>query len=240
MKQTTLAINIIKEALKEANNPVVAFSGGKDSTTVLNLVRSVNPNIKAVFCNTRVEARETIQYCHSIDNLVELKPDKGITFWKICDTEGFPGIKSKGKRHGNKCCWLLKEKPALNYYKENNVDLVFTGLTMAESRNRMMMLKRMGHTYFHKSEKRWKCHPIFDWTEKNVWRYIRDNDIPYNTGYDSGWKRCGCVPCTAYISWKKRLANDNPKMLRIVLKKRYGQLQCGDFYGFGHDLKKVK
>lgn len=37
--------------------------------------------------------------------------------------------------------------------------------------------------------------PIINWTEDDVWRYIRDNKIPYNPLYDCGFFRVGCVGC---------------------------------------------
>jgi 3'-phosphoadenosine 5'-phosphosulfate sulfotransferase (PAPS reductase)/FAD synthetase len=227
---------IIIEALSKSKNPVIAFSGGKDSTVVLNLVRSINPDVTAVFCNTGVEARETVEYCKTIDNLIELKPD-GITFWDCVKKYGYPDFKGKKGHHdGNKCCVYLKEKPAKKYYKENHIDLIFTGLTMRESRNRMLLLKHRGFLYYAKSWGLWKCHPIGNWTEKQVWEYIKDNNISYNSGYDLGWRRCGCQPCTAHKNWGKRLAIENPKLLRFILKQRYGQRQCGDYYNFGENL----
>jgi phosphoadenosine phosphosulfate reductase len=38
-------------------------------------------------------------------------------------------------------------------------------------------------------------HPIIDWTEKEIWQYIRVNKLPYCSLYDEGWKRIGCVMC---------------------------------------------
>ena len=37
--------------------------------------------------------------------------------------------------------------------------------------------------------------PIINWTDDDVWRYIRDENIPYNPLYDCGWHRVGCVGC---------------------------------------------
>ena len=149
---------------------------------------------------------------------------------------GWPAVKSKAKSHGNRCCYWLKEKPATIYYRENKVDLVFTGLTSAESRNRWMFLKRCGPLYYAKSLGTWRCHPIHDWTPENVWTYIRSNQLAYNPLYDRGAKRCGCGPCTAYIDWKKQLYIENPKLLRIILQKQ-GQ-QPDLFFDCKGDLKK--
>lgn len=217
---------LIKEALAKSKHPAIGFSGGKDSIVVLNLVREIDPSVVAVFGNTGVEAPETVKFCRNIPNLVELKPHK--TFWECVDQYGWPMIKSKAKSHGNRCCYYLKEQPMLEYIKENNIDLVFTGLTSDESRARWLFFKRCGPYYYMKTWGVWKCHPIHDWTVKDVWDYIHDKNIPYNPIYDRGAVRAGCQPCTAYTSWKKRLANENPKMLKVVLKKQ-GQWQLDAF-----------
>ena len=214
----------IKEILSKHKFPVVAFSGGKDSTVVLDMVRKVDPNVIAVFCNTGVEHRETVSYVRSLDNVVELKGRK--TFFQCCDEYGFPDIKSKAKSHGNRCCWYLKEEPMVRYIKEKNVDLVFTGLTSAESRNRMMFFKRCGSYYFMKTWGVWKAHPIHDFKEGDTWNYIFDNYLSYNKVYEKkNVNRCGCSYCSAMCHWERQLAYENPKGLAYLLKRRYGQLQ---------------
>ena len=37
--------------------------------------------------------------------------------------------------------------------------------------------------------------PIYEWTDEDVWGYIKENNIPYNPLYDMGYKRVGCVLC---------------------------------------------
>ena len=44
-----------------------------------------------------------------------------------------------------------------------------------------------------------KLAPLADWTEEEVWDYIRANDVPYNELYDKGYKSIGCAPCTRAV-----------------------------------------
>lgn len=44
-----------------------------------------------------------------------------------------------------------------------------------------------------------KLSPLIDWTEKNVWEYIRRYQIPYNKLHDKGFPSIGCEPCTRAI-----------------------------------------
>lgn len=57
-----------------ANNCYISFSGGKDSTVLLHLVRKLYPEIEAVFVDTGLEYPEIKQFVKSIDNVTILRP----------------------------------------------------------------------------------------------------------------------------------------------------------------------
>ena len=42
----------------------------------------------------------------------------------------------------------------------------------------------------------YKISPLANWSEKEVWQYIREYDVPYNALYDKGFRSIGCAPCT--------------------------------------------
>jgi phosphoadenosine phosphosulfate reductase len=44
-----------------------------------------------------------------------------------------------------------------------------------------------------------KFNPLADWSEDDVWAYIRANDVPYNPLHDRGYPSIGCEPCTRAI-----------------------------------------
>jgi phosphoadenosine phosphosulfate reductase len=57
---------------------------------------------------------------------------------------------------------------------------------------------RAGARKLERDEKRgiWKLNPLADWTDKDIWRYIFENDLPYNALHDQGYESIGCAPCT--------------------------------------------
>lgn len=76
---------------KTGKTPYVSFSGGKDSTVLLDLVRRfVDPNIKAVFCNTGNEYPEIVRFVRSTDNVQIITP--GVTVREVLSKYGFPLI----------------------------------------------------------------------------------------------------------------------------------------------------
>ncbi len=44
-----------------------------------------------------------------------------------------------------------------------------------------------------------KFNPLADWSENDVWHYIRSNNVPYNALHDKGYPSIGCEPCTRAI-----------------------------------------
>ncbi len=68
----------------------VSYSGGKDSTVLLHLVRSVYPEIPAVFVDTGLEFPEIREHARATENLVIVKPQ--LSFRKVIETKGYPVI----------------------------------------------------------------------------------------------------------------------------------------------------
>ena len=70
------------------NNVCVSFSGGKDSTVLLHLVRKLYPNVRAVFSDTGLEYPEIREFVKSIPNVDWVKPKQ--TFREITIEHGYP------------------------------------------------------------------------------------------------------------------------------------------------------
>ena len=68
----------------------VSFSGGKDSTVLLDLVRQINPNISAVFIDTGLEYPETKEFVKTINNVTILRPK--MSFKQVIEKYGYPMV----------------------------------------------------------------------------------------------------------------------------------------------------
>jgi phosphoadenosine phosphosulfate reductase len=44
-----------------------------------------------------------------------------------------------------------------------------------------------------------KINPLLEWTETEVWAYIREHDVPYNALHNRGYPSIGCAPCTRAV-----------------------------------------
>ena len=233
------AEDLIKQAIERYGNKIaVACSFGKDSIVVLHMALKYNPDIKVVFHNTGVEFPETIHYKKKIAeewnlNLIETKPIK--SFWQCVKEYGLPQVRASGKGSNvPMCCIYCKEKPAEKAYKEHGIIACITGLMAEESHQRRLLaarydnnndeynnIKFCGQRYYARSQNLWKFHPIIYWKEKDVFDYIEKHQIPLNpvyTKWNGIYKRCGCLPCTAYLGWERKLSKAYPK-LYLKLKK---------------------
>jgi phosphoadenosine phosphosulfate reductase len=74
----------------------------------------------------------------------------------------------------------------------SDVDAWVTGIRREQANTRSAAAK------FERDERRgiWKANPLVDWSEKDVWRYIFEHDLPYHPLHDEGYASIGCAPCT--------------------------------------------
>lgn len=225
--------NLIKEALSISKNPAVGCSFGKDSTVVLYLVRQFKPDVKVIFNNTTVEMKETLEFKEKLKeewnlNLIETKPE--MNFWQVVEKWGLPATRfynkekrkliAEGKIPNDgipRCCRILKENPTKKALKEHDIDLLFDGLTYDESYNRRFVFFTRGMLRYVKKWGVWKCSPIFHWNTADVWRFIEQEGLPINKAYEFT-DRVGCITCTGYIGWEKRMANHYPALYKKICR----------------------
>jgi phosphoadenosine phosphosulfate reductase len=91
------------------------------------------------------------------------------------------------------CCNIRKLKPLKKALK--GYDVWITGIRRDQSVTR----KDMHLFEWDEDLQMVKVNPLIEWTEKDVWNYIRENKVPYNILHDKGYASIGCAPCTRAV-----------------------------------------
>ncbi|MCX7910976.1 MAG: phosphoadenylyl-sulfate reductase, partial [Endomicrobia bacterium] len=94
------------------------------------------------------------------------------------------------------CCKIRKVNPLNRVMK--TLDAWICGLRKEQSLTRLEVKQIEEEERIIDGIKRKiiKINPLVDWTESEIWKYIKENDVPYNTLYDRGYTSIGCAPCT--------------------------------------------
>lgn len=90
-----------------------------------------------------------------------------------------------------RCCDVRKMEPLRRAFAE--LDAWITGLRREQAVTRGEVAK------VEHDGKRIKLNPLSDWTEEDVWAYIKENGVPYNALHDQGFPSIGCAPCTRAV-----------------------------------------
>lgn len=90
----------------------------------------------------------------------------------------------------DRCCALRKVEPLVRALRPYRAWV--SGLRRAQSPSRGGLRK----VEYSDRYGLWKIHPLADWDDEEVWRYIAANQIPYNPLHDVGYRSIGCIPCT--------------------------------------------
>ncbi len=91
------------------------------------------------------------------------------------------------------CCEVRKVEPMQRLLAGRSAWV--TGLRREQSENRKSV------PFFEiDAEGREKFYPLADWTEADVWEYVKRHDVPYNELHDQWFPSIGCAPCTRAVS----------------------------------------
>lgn len=91
------------------------------------------------------------------------------------------------------CCNIRKTQPLHRALK--GYDIWVTGLRRQQSPTRINMETFEWEPQFNMI----KVNPLLEWSQEQMWQFIHDNKIPYNTLHNKGFASIGCQPCTRAI-----------------------------------------
>ena len=193
------APEILKWGFKKyGDKMVLASSFGAEDVVLIDMMCNINRNLTRVFTlDTGRLNQETYDLIDKIRKKYDIKVD--VYFPNASDIEEMVANKGMNLMYDSVenrklCCNLRKIEPLKRALKQ--FDCWITGLRREQSTTRNKILKIEVDTLNNNIT---KLNPLADWTNDEIWKYIRKNKVPYNELHDRGYPSIGCEPCTRSI-----------------------------------------
>jgi phosphoadenosine phosphosulfate reductase len=165
---------------------VVSSSFGIQSAVMLHLMTSVKPGIQVILIDTGYLFAETYQYIDQLTERLDLNLQvysaRMSTAWQEARNgqlwrEGRSGIERYNR--------INKVEPMDRALKELSVGTWFAGLrrTQSSSRGSLPVLRLQ--------QNRFKIHPLVDWHNRDIHRYLSQHGLPYHPLWERGYESVG-------------------------------------------------
>jgi phosphoadenosine phosphosulfate reductase len=166
----------------------LACSFQKEETVLLDMLLSIEPTARVFALDTHVLFPETYDLWRAVEKRygIDIEVYQG------------PSLGRQAAAHGDAlwgsnpalCCAIRKVEPLGRALV--GLQGWITGVRRDQSPTRAGTPK-LGWDGVHEL---WKASPLADWSDDDVWAYVRERDLPYNVLHDRGYGSIGCTHCT--------------------------------------------
>jgi len=170
---------------------LLTSSFGVQAAVSLHMATRIKADIPVIFIDTGYLFPETYRFVDALTERLSLN-------LKVYRSSLSPAWQEA--RHGQRWAQGLagieaynhenKVEPMERALEDYDVGTWFAGLRRTQSRERNTI------PYVSGSGRRWKVHPIADWTDHDVFRYLRQHGLPYHPLWDKGYVSIGDVHTT--------------------------------------------
>ena len=175
----------------------LASSFGAEDVVLIDMMVKLNPAARIFTLDTGRLNQETYDVMDRVREKYGIKLE--VMFPKADAVEGM--VRAKGMNlfydsieNRKECCGIRKVEPLNRALRD--LDAWITGLRRQQSVTRTAVGKIEVDEAHNKMV---KINPLADWTQEQVWDYIKKNGVPYNKLHDIGYPSIGCAPCTRAI-----------------------------------------
>ena len=192
---------ILAWAAEEVGNDItMACSfGGPTGMVLVDMVSQLGLDISVFYLDTDYLFPETHRLVKATRERYNIEPMAYRPRWSV-DAQAAEFGPRLWETDPDLCCALRKVEP--NGRALEGKRAWITGLRRDQTSSRSETQAVEWDTKFEII----KINPLVNWTEQQVWDYIRDNNVPYNDLHDSGYPSIGCTNCTRAV-----LAGEDPR-----------------------------
>ena len=175
----------------------LASSFGAEDVVLTDMVVKINPGMKIFTLDTGRLPQETYEVWGRLEEKYRIRiipyfPEHGAVE-EMVKKQG-PNLFYKSSDLRKLCCQVRKMELLKRALGE--VDAWICGLRREQALTRTEIKKIEIDV---SPDSIVKINPLADWAEKQVWEYIKKNDVPYNKLHDQNYPSIGCAPCTRAI-----------------------------------------
>ena len=175
----------------------LASSFGVEDVALIDMMVKISPKARVFTLDTGRLNEETYEVMDRIRDKYGISIESYFPDPKKVEAleraKGFYSFR-KSIENRKECCGIRKVESLTRAL--STVEAWVTGLRRAQSVTRSDVSKVERDASHHNIL---KINPLVDWTEKHVWDYVKQNQVPYNTLHDQGYPSIGCSPCTRAI-----------------------------------------
>ncbi len=190
-------IKLLQSASKEFTNITFANSYGAEDMVLTDIIVKETLEIEMFSLDTGRLPTETYTLMSEVEKNYDINPI--VFFPKHEAIEEY--VKSRGINAfyesielRKACCSIRKVEPLKRALAGQQAWV--TGMRAEQTTTRSSLPTRE----FDEGNKLEKFNPLSDWTEEEVWAYIRLFDVPYNALHDQFYPSIGCAPCTRAVA----------------------------------------
>jgi phosphoadenosine phosphosulfate reductase len=186
------AEDLIREVFAQnAAAACVTCSFQTECMALVDLVIAQEPRIPVLFLETGYHFSETYAYRDHMTERMHLNLVNLASNLPVAEQESQFGILNQTAP--DRCCGIRKVEPLFRGLGEYRV--WFTALRREQSPTRAN-LQPLDNFKLPTGHQLLKVSPLADWTNADVWAYLKRRDIPVLPLYDQGYTSIGCAPCT--------------------------------------------
>ena len=186
----------VAQALKTLpGQHIVSSSFGAQSAVMLHLVTRLQADIPIVFIDSGYLFPETYRFVDELTEKLDLNlkvfhPERSGAWQEAKDglrwEQGLAGIDAYNQDN--------KVEPMQRAIEDLNVGTWFSGLRRSQS------IERAKTPFVERSGDRFKVYPIADWTDKDIYNYLKTYDLPYHPLWEKGYVSIGDVHTTKSLA----------------------------------------
>ena len=187
--------DILALAFERFDKIAISFSGAED-VVLVDMAAKLRPDVLVLSLDTGRLHGETYQFIDKVREhyrvpLHVLSPDT-VAVERLVREKGLFSFFRDGHAE---CCSIRKVAPLRRAL--GSVDAWISGLRKDQNRTRTEVPVVQEDGGFSTADHMLvKFNPIASWSSADVWRYIRANNVPFNTLHERGYTSIGCEPCT--------------------------------------------